>query len=130
MKKHRILQQLKGNKDIVILRPDKGNGVVVLNRTDYDRLMLEIISDQSKFIKTDEWTGKEKKSNITKFREDRLQRYLRKLKNDGLFDDVIYEKIYPKGSQPARIYGLPKIHKIKGDVTGCLANFASHFRGF
>ena len=39
------------------------------------------------------------------------------MKKEGLFDSVVYEKIYPTGSQPARIYGLPKIHKIKGDVT-------------
>ena len=55
LKKHRILQRLRGNKDIVIIIPGKGNGVVVLNRSDYDRLMLDIISDQSKFVKTNEW---------------------------------------------------------------------------
>ena len=23
-----------------------------------------------------------------------------------------YEKVYPRGSQPARLYGLPKLHKM------------------
>ena len=55
------------------------------------------------------------KSNIAKFREKRHQRYLRELVNNGHFDGDVYEKIYPNGSQPGRIYGLPKIHKIKGD---------------
>ena len=26
-------------------------------------------------------------------------------------DNRVYENIYPEGSQPARIYGLPKMHK-------------------
>ena len=46
--------------------------------------------------------------------EGRLQRLLRKLKKDGHLDNVVYENIYPKGSQPARIYGLPKMHKDSG----------------
>jgi len=35
LKKHGILKNLRKNKDIVILQPDKGNGVVVLDRTAY-----------------------------------------------------------------------------------------------
>ena len=27
---------------------------------------------------------------------------------------ILYENIYPKDSQPARIYGLPKMHKYRG----------------
>lgn len=41
-----------------------------------------------------------------------MQRFLRKLKNNGFFTDSDYDKIYPKGSSPARIYGLPKLHKV------------------
>ena len=78
--------------------------MVVLHLSDYNRLTFDIISDQSKFVGTDEWSGEEKKSNITKFREELLQRYLRKLKNEGHFDGDVYEKVYPTGSQPVRIY--------------------------
>ena len=35
LKKHKILQKLKCNKNIVITHPDKGNGVVILNRDEY-----------------------------------------------------------------------------------------------
>ena len=40
-----------------------------------------------------------------------MQRFLRKLRKNGLFTDDEYNNIYPNGSQPARIYGLPKMHK-------------------
>ena len=49
----------------------------------------------------------------TLLREGRLQRYLRKLLKNGHLDRCIYGKIYPSGSQPARIYGLPKMHKAR-----------------
>ena len=33
LKKHSILKKLRNNKDIIITKPDKGNGVVIMNRT-------------------------------------------------------------------------------------------------
>ena len=42
LRKHGILKKLKSNESIVILQPDKGNGVVVLDRTHYDNAIKEI----------------------------------------------------------------------------------------
>ena len=44
-------------------------------------------------------------------REASLQRFLRKLKQKNLFNEIEYGKLYPSGSDPARIYGTPKMHK-------------------
>ena len=44
-------------------------------------------------------------------REGKLQWFLRKLKSKGSLNETTYQDIYPKGSQPARFYGLPKLHK-------------------
>ncbi|CAF3691829.1 unnamed protein product [Rotaria sp. Silwood1] len=44
--------------------------------------------------------------------EDRLIRKLKQLKNNGFITEKEYNFCRPTGSQPARIYGLPKIHKI------------------
>jgi len=46
-------------------------------------------------------------------REGRLQRFLRKLLKNGHLDRCVYDKLYPSGSQPARIYGLPKMHNAR-----------------
>ena len=51
LKKHRILEILASNKDIVNLLPDKGNGTVILNRDEYIKKLSDIISDTSKFKK-------------------------------------------------------------------------------
>ena len=42
-------ETLKKNKDIVITKADKGNGVVILDRKLYNNAIEEIISDTSKF---------------------------------------------------------------------------------
>ena len=47
LKKIRVLKEIRKNKNIVILKPDKGNGVVILDRSDYDQDILKIINDTS-----------------------------------------------------------------------------------
>ena len=49
-----------------------------------------------------------------KLRKGQLQRYLRELKKKQFLDDATYGHIYPSGSQP-RLYGTPKVHKIKSN---------------
>ena len=44
-------------------------------------------------------------------REASLQRFLRKLIQKNFFNEIGYDKLYPPGSAPARIYGTPKMHK-------------------
>ena len=87
----------------MVLRPDKGNGVVIMDRTIYKNSCLNIISDNSRF--------KLLSDDPTLSREAKLQRFLRKLKKQGSLDDKTYQDILPRGSQPARFYGLPKLHK-------------------
>ena len=44
--------------------------------------------------------------------EASLQRFLRMLKQKNFFNEIEHDKLYPSGSAPARIYGIPKIHKL------------------
>ena len=66
IKTHKILTNLRKNIDIVVLKPDKGNGVVVLNRTDYTKGIMDIINDTHKF--------KELDNDPATIREGKLQR--------------------------------------------------------
>ena len=88
----------------MILRPDKGNDVVIMNRKDYICGMNNIINDRSKFKLLTE--------DPTSLREGQLQRFLGKLKNEGFFNDDVYKSVYPTDSRPTRIHDLPKLHKI------------------
>ena len=100
---HHVLRNLRKNKDIVITKPDKGNGVVILDRKLYNNAIEEIISDTSKFEKLNE--------DPTLKSEASLQRFLCKLKQKHFLNEIEYDNIYPSGSAPARIYGTPKMHK-------------------
>ena len=77
LRQHRVLQNLRKNEDIVITKPDKGNGIVVLDRKLYNSAIEEIISDTSKFEKLNE--------DPTLKRKASLQRFLHKLKQKKLF---------------------------------------------
>ena len=103
LKKHKILQKLKSQKDIIITHPDKGNSIVVLNRSDYIKSMMKRISDTKKFKKLT--------NDPTLKREQALQRTLRKLNQKGIFSESEYSDLYPKDSKIARLYGTPKMHK-------------------
>ena len=92
----------------MILKPDKGNAVVILDRSVYNEQIYNILSDSGKFYKLS--------VDSTHTRQTKLQNFLRRLTKSGLFNDRVYENIYPSGSQPARSYGLPKIHKVKSDL--------------
>ena len=86
----------------MIIRPDKGNVVVVMDKVIYNQEMHTLLSDKNKFKKMSE--------DPLKLRQGQLQRYLREL-----LDDVTYERIYSSGSQSSRLYGTPKVHKIKSN---------------
>ena len=77
--------------------------------------MMEIIGDKKKFVKRDKLSGRTDNSmrDLTLFREDQLKRFLYSLKSRNLLDEDIYHNILPQGSVPARMYGLPKMHKVK-----------------
>ena len=51
LRQHHVLQNLRKNKDVVIKKPDKGNGVVILDWKLNNNIIEEIISDNSKFKK-------------------------------------------------------------------------------
>ena len=86
------------------MKSDKGNGVVILDQKLYNNAIEKIISDTSKFKKlNDDPTLKHKAS---------LQHFLCKLKQKNFFNEIEYDKLYPSGSAPARIYDTPNMHKL------------------
>ena len=105
------------------MKPDNGNGVVMLDRKLYNDAIEKIIADTSKFEKLYE-------DPIFK-REASLQRFLRKLKQKNVFNEIEYDKLYPSDSAPARIYATPKMHKFSSsDSFRKLRSIVSSIRTF
>ena len=88
------------------MKPDEGNGVVILDKHDYNKKMDEILSDKSKF---ELLSGDAIK--ITLKRENQVTVLLKKLKTNNCINDRTYNKLYPTGTRIGILYGLPKIHK-------------------
>ena len=65
----------------MILRPDKSKGIVILNRKDYVFGMNNIINDRSKFRLLT--------ADPASLWEGQLQRFLRKPKNEGFFNEDV-----------------------------------------
>ncbi len=101
----KTLKSLKSDPSIVIMKPDKGRGVVVMDKASYVDKVKVILSDTTKFVQVlvDPF------NHILKL-EDKLNRLLRNLK-DTVISTEIYNYLYASGSIPGTLYGLPKVHK-------------------
>ena len=105
---HQALKNLSKNENIIITIPDKGSGVIILNRVDYVNKMQDILSDTTKFKKA----SNQDIYDISRKMENRVRNYLRtQLHKPGLISDEQYKRLYPNGSHIGIMYGLPKIHK-------------------
>ena len=96
------LKEPRGLEDEVILPADKGNATVMMRRCDYDGKMEEMLGTG---------TYGKLRGDPTATQENRLSRKLKGLEKNGEIRNALYNKLRPTGSQPPRIYGLPKIHK-------------------
>ena len=101
------IRNLKNNKKIVITRPDKGDGVVLLNKEDYVEKMKAILGDTSKF----EHIGDADTKDRTLQQERALQAFLLRACKNKHLPESVYDRIRPSGSTRPRMYGLPKLHK-------------------
>ena len=86
------------------MEPDKGNGEVVIDRTDYYESLDKLFSDTTKFKRLD--------ADPTNIRLSTLQSYLRKLNNrNRISEEVVYQIIRRKNGKIPRAHGSPKVHK-------------------
>jgi len=98
-----IIKSLKSDNNIVITRPDKGNGVVILDKQDYLTKMNDLLSDSSKYRPLPH-------TNILKHIisiEDKLNRLTRSLQSQTFN----HQTLHISGSSPGIMYGIPKTHK-------------------
>ena len=69
-----LLKKFKGNKNLVNAHPDKGNGVVIMNRKQYDKVIYDILEDNSEFKKL--------KKDPTLIKEGQLKQFVRTSKKN------------------------------------------------
>ncbi|CAH8586016.1 unnamed protein product [Dicrocoelium dendriticum] len=99
------LKELKRNEEIVLCKPDKGAGIVLLDRKDYIDKLTAILSDETKFACI------EGERDRTEQVETQITKSLQELRTKGYISDALYDSLKPSGTSVPRLYGLPKIHK-------------------
>ena len=104
----KIVKDLENNKDMRILRQDKGKGVVIMDSSKYIEKCLRI-PDNEKIIKITD--------DSLKCIECKIQQSVRKIKNK--ISKTEYLQPYPTGCSSCKFYGTAKIHKLPngGSIT-------------
>ena len=103
------VSELKKNEDIVITQPDKGNGVVVLNKSDYVDKMSTVLEDEEKF----HWIWDADTYDRTIQQEWALQAFLLadQSENSRPHHKQGVQSNQTVGTTRPQMYGLPKLHK-------------------
>ena len=87
-------------------RPDKGRGVVIVNKSHYIEGLSRIVSNTDKFeIISDDI------NRVSWLLEDKLNGFLLNLKKLGHISQDLYGKLHVTGTGPGILYGLAKVHK-------------------
>ena len=97
----KVMKSLR--KRFVILKPDKGQGVVLLKKEEYIKSMENIFSDKRKF--------KEVTEDPTIRRVATINQYLNTMFNREEITEEEKKNMRRKGANRARARGLPKTHK-------------------
>ena len=94
---------LRENKQIHVLRADKTNKTVIMDATEYDQKMNNILQDSNTYTKLNK--------NPTKVYEKKNNEMIDKWFKRKLITKELSNKMKIHNSQPPKIYGLPKLHK-------------------
>ena len=104
----KTLKDLRKKKDIIITKFDKGNGLVILNKSDYISKMNDILGTD-KFSKL---SLKENSKPLPMKNETELKNILKRLLKNKSIDQKFEKLLTCQGSQPAKLYGLTKYIKL------------------
>ena len=100
----KVLKTFRKLKErMVIVKPDKGQGIVLLKKEDYVRSLENIFNDETKFKKVDK--------DPTLTRIGTIKTYLNTMFNRGEITSTEKKSMRPKGAIRARARGMPKTHK-------------------
>ena len=98
----RALKRLKNN-DIVILPPDKGHVIVVMDKTDYNHKMDTLVNDKHTYelLIQDPTPSLQRKLNSKMF----------SMRKANMINLQTYYRLRSSVARPSKLYGLPKLHK-------------------
>ena len=101
------MQDLKADTDILIVRADKANANVVMNRSEYEKQLEEMLMDSNTYAKITD-----RRRNPTTKTERDLETMLKIWFDLGHLTEADYWRLRSFDSIAASFYGVPKVHKV------------------
>ena len=98
----KAIDELRRDKNRIILTADKGVSMVVMDRDDYNKKAEELLQQSAYRPIPHDPTNKLK---------SRLISLLKHIKTEGGMNEATYKRLYPTGAGSPKFYGLPKVHK-------------------
>ena len=117
-----LIKTLRKRSDVKICRFDKGNGIAILDSSDYLRKLHSIIDDTTKFVEIQQ-DESDLKCHHTVIKENSRMGDILKKEVKPVIDDLTFSKINKRGGQPAKLYGVAKVHKPNIPVRPIIASF-------
>ncbi|VDQ04938.1 unnamed protein product [Trichobilharzia regenti] len=99
------LIEVKGSENVIMTRPDKFSGIVLMNESDYLIKLWVILSDDEKLQKQSQ------QKDLNEQTERRQTITLQKMENESTLNSKLYEQLRSSGSTKPCMYGYPKVHK-------------------
>ena len=103
-------KKLKNDRSIVILQPDKGNGVAVLEKTQYDNKIKESLINKAKFKKLHQDVPIKRQTKLEKW--DNLEK-----KWEKMFKWFRLWNIHLSSFASAKVCDTPKMHNLTDSVS-------------
>ena len=85
------MKTLSKNNDLIIQKSDKGNSIVLINKSDYLNKMYNILSDSKKYVKSS--VMDEKHLNFIIGIEKKLNNLLKELKASETISEIDYKNL-------------------------------------
>lgn len=99
---------LKNNDNLIIVKADKGGATVAMFKSDYHAKMIDLLSDTTTYQK--------QLRNPIKQLEARSNYLVEKLYKEKVIDEPKRRSMTRHNTRLARIYALPKVHKLNAPL--------------
>lgn len=88
----------------MITKSDKGNVTVIMDKSDYEKKIMAMVSDPKVY----KCLGEKDPTHSVSVKNNDL---VNKIKTLDMIEDKLFEQLFDRNGVPPRLYGLPKHHK-------------------
>ena len=100
--KRKIIRELKKDNNLIVTKPEKGNGCVLMNKSEYLEKINDIISNSTKF----KFLGEVKQLDNIDIAKSKIFKFLKQLLFKNKISESFFNLIKPVGLVTPSLYKL------------------------